>query len=855
VGHFRDWDERSLRRLEIAVAKAPDGTSRTLIRMARNARLNPVFALPFRAFVSVSDSDRLLVPSGFRLAPLPRAEALNRILGIDRERIAWMEQPGDSFALCRTRQNAFRPLANAVVYTAPPAMELQPFDDLLAIFALPGFVVIPETKPPVETGNPPQPSKLPREKQARAGSGWLQRLSGRIFPSRKERGSKPASSPSISDPMDPVPAAPPNEWAARRKELEKTILAMPSEVADPIRAQAWRELAELATAMGHPADAALAWIQALWNKPSHPPAWVEAWINAELKHGKIPGVSSDAELLARKPGASLARILAARLVGRTLSDPHSRAGRECFEMLRVVEQFADDLPVRVVWLARTAAAHLSDGDALGLARCRDRLFARTSEGGPSLELDSPSFLRFQGKVGAERFHAAGDWLRRTRESVHRWLKALGSPGRLQWAGLEADIPSTRAYADLIFACGMAKLGDRGKSLEWQEQSEATLTKAEGPGVEPAVHLYLLERFRQRIRSGDFGEERAGRTALPEFTQKELSLYAVEKLQAHLGVFDPLGHRDPYGYRGLKSMISVGEYRSESPDVQRLLAEAANDRTAGSLSPRILLALEFVRTSEDAAEVLALLPMALELLPEALRGIDTAGADVRLPFVRRSTRAVEMACRTATRHRLGKEFALLCMTLLRAPEDGGDGFREVLHDTAGKVFATCRTLALFDEASEILNELSRRSISPLVEQLPLAIGWFAIGEDERGMRLLNDARRALFEAVQGSEKERGNLALAYVQALAHAPATLALGRLEELFQRLDRVSVSGAASRYYALKPLEIIDAAVAAVVTDEFALDPAAKVWLAEDEYRIRQKIVRDLDLALAADTRTPPAP
>lgn len=855
AGHFRDWDERLLRRLEIAVVKNPDGTSRTLIRMARNARLRPIFSPPFLACVSVPGSDRIFVPSGSRLTPHPRGETLNRILRTDREALVWFEPHLDAFALYRTNPSAFRPLSNSVVYRATPANGLQPLEEANPLFTLPGFVAIPETKPQLEFGAPPVPAQPQRGSRAKGSTGWLHRISGRLFASRKERASIAGSSP--AETLDSEATPHPNEWAARRNDLEKTILAMPTSVADSIRAQAWRELAKLATAMGHPADAALAWIQAIWNKPSPPAEWVEAWLKAEISHGKITGTSSDTELLARKPNASLARILAALLVERSLAESQSRTEHENFAMLRVVEAFATDLPVRLVWLARTAAAQLSQGDALGLARCRDRLFARTSEGGPALDLDSPSFLRFQGKVGAERFHAAADWLRKTREGVHRWLKELGSPGRLQWAGLEADIPSTRAYADLIFAYGMAKLGDRSKSLEWQEQAEAILTKAEGPGVEPAVHRYLLESFRRRIRIGHFDEVRTGAEQIPfpEFAQKELSQYAVAKLQAHLGVFGSHGNHDPYGHRGLQSLIPVREYHAESHDVKRLLTEAASERTAGNLSPRVLLALEFVRTSEEAAEVLALLPLALELLPEALHGIGVAGADVRLPFVRRGIRAVELACRLATKYHCGDTFAKLCMTLLRGSEANANDFREVLHSTAGKIFATCRALELTEETAEMINELSRRSPAPLVEQLPLAIGWFALGENERGMRHLNDARRMLFETGQTSEKERGNLALAYVQALAHAPAALALGRLEELFQRLDRIAVGGAASRYYALKPLEIIDAAVAAVVTDEFALDPAAKVWLTDDEYRIRQKIVRDLDLALATDTRTLQAP
>jgi len=87
----------------------------------------------------------------------------------------------------------------------------------------------------------------------------------------------------------------------------------------------------------------------------------------------------------------------------------------------------------------------------------------------------------------------------------------------------------------------------------------------------------------------------------------------------------------------------------------------------------------------------------------------------------------------------------------------------------------------------------------------------------------------------------------VRALGHAPHRLAAGRLEELFQRLDRVYLAGATSRNFALKPLELIDAAVSTIVSGEFNLGTLARDWLDEQEQRIRKRIARDLNAALEA--------
>ena len=60
----------------------------------------------------------------------------------------------------------------------------------------------------------------------------------------------------------------------------------------------------------------------------------------------------------------------------------------------------------------------------------------------------------------------------------------------------------------------------------------------------------------------------------------------------------------------------------------------------------------------------------------------------------------------------------------------------------------------------------------------------------------------------------------------APSRIALCLLEEVFQRLDRVTLTGSTNRYFTLKPLQLVDAVVRAVVTEDFALGPAVRGWL-----------------------------
>jgi hypothetical protein len=170
--------------------------------------------------------------------------------------------------------------------------------------------------------------------------------------------------------------------------------------------------------------------------------------------------------------------------------------------------------------------------------------------------------------------------------------------------------------------------------------------------------------------------------------------------------------------------------------------------------------------------------------------------------------------------------------------------------APHVFRAARRCGLAAEAGALMRALDPgRSAGPAgpitPERVGLAVGWFAAGDEEAGFRLLNAARDALFPAARMPVAARTALALAYAEALGFAPGVIALGRLEELFQLVGRVTVQCSSNCYYTLHPLRLIDAVVRAVVTDEFSLGPTVRAWLDEDEFLIRRRVHRDMAAAL----------
>ena len=145
-----------------------------------------------------------------------------------------------------------------------------------------------------------------------------------------------------------------------------------------------------------------------------------------------------------------------------------------------------------------------------------------------------------------------------------------------------------------------------------------------------------------------------------------------------------------------------------------------------------------------------------------------------------------------------------------------------------MFRSLRRLGLKADADRVLHHVAEqvlqgqslgrlRSVRPaewpagLRVLLHAAAGWYYAGRDEQAHAVLDEARTDLF-GTEITPQNRTALAIAYASTLAQAPARIALGRLEEMFQRLKGIHVVGSTNQYYALKPLLIVETAVRAVV-------------------------------------------
>jgi hypothetical protein len=887
----RAADERLLRRFQVAEVSA-GADARVLVRRADATDGAAVLPVPAPAYQCDPRLASLFVPAGYALRPVIRVHELARELGVGAERLVWVEPVADGgVAIHTVAVAAFRPLHEQVEYAAPPpaalAVRTAPEDP----FAFDRFGLQVETS--IEIDAEPEPAEpetdLPDlEPGGTAGEpSWVSKSVARMV--RWVRGRRDRTEPSdptaaagppLPDPRRaPTGGAPESgrvgrtlasadallhghDWSARRHELESRLLADSPQLDAEARATRWAELAGVYSATGQALDAAVCWTNALWECPTPPEEWLEQWALAECRAAKRGDRGADLERWLGEPGRpGTGRVVAALVAhfGFQSAPPAPEFLAMLPRVLAVLEQQFDDIPVRGAWLARLAVARSCDGDVLGLARWRDRLVRRLHERGPALDLDEPSFLRFRNTATAERFKTAREWLVRMHDPILRWVRGHARDGRgLEWAGLDGEGDATAAYAQFLLAWGLGALGERARAREWAAKARKVLAGTTGVRADPAGHALLGDLFLHRIREAHEG--RVPKPVLPADLQTrlerlpEFARYSVDRLREHCRVLQPLGSVRAYRGRDLRefwgpdllgerlSLLGARTDPAQLDEEARALLAAAGAEPSTTTVPRIAFALLEVAAALEPA----VLGPLFELVPTALDWTETWVQAGRWTDTERADRVARFQARM-----IETAFAV-------APPEGAQRLlRHVTHGAASgallpattsaapRAFRSARKHALVAEAEALVHVLDPARADPAgpvtAERVGLATGWFVAGNEENGNRILNAARDALFYTKTDDLPQRTAVAVAYAEALGFAPAGIALGRLEELFQRLTGVTVQGSTNCYFTLHPLRLIDTVVRAVVTDEFTLGPAVRAWLDGDEFLIRRRIHRDM--------------
>ncbi len=854
----READSRLLGRLKFAIADAPDGRL-IVLRTTAGRQAPPAVALPnavgFRPF---SRLPNLYLPVGRRLAPTLRRDAVRELLADDPDRLVWL-YPGDGrkFVPESVPEASFRPLAEWVEYVISEHHE--PLAEWVAAttFAFESFVCGDTDRP--------KPTK-PADDAPKA---------------RKPGGKPLAAKPALvaESPLDhsfvaesvvsaPV-TAPTVEWREKRDALEKRFLAVDGPLDHPDRTALWPQLAVANAGAGEPGEAAICWLNAAW---AGDPSASAGWLAAE---GKVDGTLFDAA----DPTPGEAR----RAIALFLADPGKLP-------LPVVQKFlaANEatLPARSVWLAALTLAERSGADALGLARVRDRLLGRMLEEGLNPERDLPAFLRFAGLTDSDRVRLVRAGAAQLHDEVRRWC-AVG----LDKGGEAADRTATLGYVDLLFAFGLARLGDTAAAEQLVTTARRTLDGVTTAGARAAAG-WLFDGYAYRVSQAAAGKAHAGvlpadlmarlevlrAKAVPGGqgqSDEQLVAYAIDRQRHTSRVLEPVEKLDPYRvqkrHAGQLHDALLGLERLAEPAVlARRVRELYDGGPDGRPTPtsRSLVLEAAVPLAHRVGEAftLELIDRLADLVATAPPA-DAAGCETYGHLLERGLflagfydrreevqRLVELFVKTARGRTDDQRFTLVNTVAVPALRSLRRlGLREEIDKLAGRLPEVAfGSQPVAGVPARYLGKPATLGLA-VPAALAVAAGWNLVGLADRAAPVLADAEGLLTgpAADKLSALHYPRAVQAYLAAAGFGPPDVGLQRLTRLFTAMREPRLAGRVLNTRSSSPilsvfhLAVAEDAVLAASGDEFALGDAGRRWLEEDEQIVRRRLHRDMARAL----------
>jgi hypothetical protein len=807
------------------------------------------------------------VPVGTSLQPSLRRDAVRKLLADDPAQVVWLYPDGDDgFVPESLPDGAFRPLEDWVDYVLDHDRQALTTWIQSAQFDFEPFVCR-DDQPATPKG--PGGGKG-RGRRNSGGAGEGPEVEGDVGEDGA-RGEGPQRTVARSDDdLAEVALTPPSELQKQLASLEDQFLKHDGSLDAAERLALWPELAKLNTALGRADDAALCWMNTLWESAQPGADHLAGWLRAEAKNA--PKDLSAAELDKRlgnpSPSPGEMRALAAAVVWGARQKPVPAALTQKLPAVqRYLEAHEKLLGVRAVWLAWSSLSRLSGADALGLARVRDRLLDRLLSEGLNPERDLPSFLRFAGQRDSDR-------MRLVREKAVKLREAA-----LKWGCSTPDLAAVnQPYFDLTFAFAMARLGEATVARDWVGAAEKLLKGKD------AVHQFLLEAFRYRVEQALAGRPHAG--PLPQAQTdaiekmkadvktmatndpRKLGFYIIERMLEQSQILEPSEKQDPYR-----------SWKKHTEDLNRDLSVLPDIKDKAKLGDRIKQLLKGGAKSKQVPETRlyvlgAALPLAprvgepftIELLQQAVPALEESAKSADPQLLEHQGRLIERALFFAAHYDRAEIVQTLVdrsMKLLQGKS--GKPLYEAVNLFAGQSLRSLRKLGMRDEIHRMLQSMTQvvmqgQDFDALLRKhaadwpevlrslLYLSAGWLYFGQLDKAMPVLAEARERLFNTNPSTPTGKGQwhqeytrLARTYATVLGQAPAEMALGKIEEMFRKLSPVANSFTSSTHFSRLHLNVVEDVVLAIVSDDFAHGPAMRRWLDDDEYLVRRRIHRDV--------------
>lgn len=857
-----------------------EGQSVVVLRVRPSKLPPPVLVLNAIAYRTYLKLPNLFLPCGQHLQPPLRRDAVRERLAADPAVVTWLHPHGDgAFTAESLPDTAFRPLAEWVDYVLD--QERRPLEAWVQStqFEFDSFICSEETTE--------KPKKRPAPEQHHSVAAGSETS---VKPTAQPAAAPAPRTEPIADEDEPIAfhdRSQPSEVRKQLEAVEAKFLAVTGPLDASERQALWPTLAELNTALGSE-DAIVCWLHALWAADATS-SWAVRWLKAKgrliAQHESamarqptalLPTSSTeklDRLLAANDPTTGEVRSLAAYLLwashrdhrgAGSLSDGSPLAHPSGSARLNAIRQSLEKhdhlLPIRAAWLAWTSVARLAGNDVLTLARARDRLLERLFQNGVRPEQELPSFLRFGGQALGQRFRAIRQWMLELRELVGRCFERMDKT-RL----IAIDHSKTPACLDLIFAFGLARLGESAAASELQERAAKQLAGGD------AFHEFMLRAYSHRIRQAKDGKHPQG--TLPNSFLAYLKL--KDPSQRH--AYDRLRElsRIVEAFKGIRWAKDY-EARDKDPLAKKLSAlPDLLDRTALAAECRHLLAIVADEPQDQARVADAILEKAPRLGEEFAAGItnqaiaaydalrplgDDKGLSLRADLLEKALFVAAHFNRSDQVQPLIHRFRKLLLTQSEAIAP------HLFTALAAQSLRGLRKLGMRQEIELLLRQLGNlvlkdRKLETLTARdagnhnetlralLHLAAGWYDFGKDHEAELVINLARTVLLAGplpAGTNPVDQGNLACTYAATLGHAPLELVQKRMVELFTRLESVATSWHTTPGYCALQLRLAESAVLAIVSDDFTQGSQMRRWLDEDEFLMRKRIHEDLRALMA---------
>lgn len=895
----RDSDDRLLQRLMFAVATDAKG-ARTVILRVRPSKLTPPVltldnALAFKPYWKLPN---LFLPLGKRLHPTLRRDAVRKLLADDADEVVWLypNADGTSFTPEHVPDAAFRSLEDWVDYVIESEQAALAAWIGETRFDFDHFVCKDAGGP---KNKPDKGDKEPKGKDddVKAPKG----IGGGAKPTAKGKPTgKPSATAEFLPPVEEVKK--PNEWEIRAKELEAQFSALEGPLDSPERTALWPELAEAyagAKQGKESVDAAVCWLNAMWDADPIPGEWLAKWVRSEIPAAgsTIKADEFDKILTHQTGGLYEARQVVSAFLWLAAQNP---VPQWLVTRLPQIQKYFETndhiLPVRAAWLAGYRLAQLSGADVLGLARVRDRLLQRLLQQGLQAERDLPGFLRWSGAKDSERMRVVRDKAMELHGAVQKWLE--DSAAQQKNEHLKANKP----LIDLLFAFAVAKLNETTQTKALLDAAEKVMKTPVPAGGSPqadqavtaaVVRNFLFKAFKFRVDQVLAGKPHTGQMApevldeLENIAKKggsgpvnnpyKLAKYVVDRMREQSKIMEPQERPDPYAdwtkhgdamKKELAELHTIRDTNKLADKIRKLHKEGVKDKPLKEVQFYVLhegLPLAGRVSEQFTVELLAHVPAALQ------GGTGAATESPDLP--KKQGELLERAMFLAghfNREEIVKKLVDDFTSLVHTKSD--DTRFKLINVVARQCIKSLKRLGLTNEIDRFLTKLhnevlrgasvndlkKKHSAKPeawaavLQTLLNLAGGWMHFGLTDRAKPIIEEARAELIGSGGAAlqPKDYTELARAYVAALGQSPSSeQGLTGMIELFRKMSPAKITNTwtTAQYYSRFHLNLVEDVILAIVSDDSALGASGRKWLDDDEYLVRRRIHADMKRNLAS--------